>query len=233
MNPQFWFFTYLSAHSFVQCDQWFHNVKMFLSLLFLERKVCMSTIHIPMFIFFVFDLAWSLNTSVGKNQLQFVYLRASVSVFLVQIKYFLQLGFVFCQNPQKKRTKANRKKINTDRYFFKDVICIFWCYSVCNLIVGRAAPIIRKNCHSHLFHPFPLRPQNEEFYVFHQHLFIRTPLPACPPSSVPTPILINRIFSWKSQLSHAGVHITHFFSRYQIFYSKTPKSITGSVLWNQ
>ena len=71
---------------------------------------------------------------------------------MVQIKYFLQLGSIFCRNPQKKREKANREKLKVDRQFFKDVMCIFY-FALFIIIESerKTAPVLKKNYHS--FYP--------------------------------------------------------------------------------
>ena len=58
--------------------------------------------------------------------MQFVYLRTCVQLYLVCRSNFPHLCFTFCQNAQKKTEKnVTGKKLNVDRQFFNDVICIF------------------------------------------------------------------------------------------------------------
>ena len=58
-----------------------------------------------------------------ENLVQFAYLQTSVPLWsLVQIKYFLQFGSIFCRNPQTKSRRVNQEKLNVDRQIFKDVI---------------------------------------------------------------------------------------------------------------
>ena len=57
--------------------------------------------------------------------MQFAYLQTGVPLCLVCGSNCLQVGSTFCRNAQKKRAKANQEKLNVDRQFFKDALCIF------------------------------------------------------------------------------------------------------------
>ena len=85
----------------------------------------MSIIPSPCSFFFALHLEWSLNLSTDKNQMQFVYLRTCVPLYLVCGSDFLQVGSTFCRNAQKTGQKLTGKNFNVDRQFFKDVIRIF------------------------------------------------------------------------------------------------------------
>ena len=132
---------------------------------------------------------------------------------LVQIKHFLQLSSFFYRDSQTKRKKTNRE-LNVDRQFFKDVI-YFFNATMCNLIVGGTAPILRKNCHP--FHPFPIyytTPSKMKIFIHSTYPFLLEV-----PSS-----LINHIFSCKS---NTGLDIASFLSRCKIF------NKTWSVYWKR
>ena len=60
-----------------------------------------------------------------KNQMQFVYLRTCVPLYLVCGSNFLQRGSTFRENAQKRGQKLTEKNLNVDRQFFKDVARIF------------------------------------------------------------------------------------------------------------
>ena len=110
MNPQFWFFAHLNDHrrslfcNAINISWW---VNFFLSLFIAFRtKVRISIIPSLCSLFFALHLERSLNLSTDKNQIQFVYLRTCVPLYLVCGSNFLQVVSTFCRNTQK-RAKAN------------------------------------------------------------------------------------------------------------------------------
>ena len=92
------------------------RVKIFLSLFITFRtNIRMNIIYLsPCSFLFALHLDWSLNTSVDK--------KIECSFYICEIVF--HFGFIFSWNAQKKREKANRKKLNVDRQFFKDVLCV-------------------------------------------------------------------------------------------------------------
>ena len=139
MNPQFWFFAHLSDHHvWSLCSAmrtmilWL--VKNFLSLFITFRtKIRKISIPLPIFAFICSPLEWSLNASVDA-----VCIFVNLCSTLVCSSNVLQLGSIFLRNAQKKRKKSqpNRKKLNVDRPFLKDVIRIF-DGTLCNLVAKR------------------------------------------------------------------------------------------------
>ena len=81
----------------------------------------------PCSFLFALRFQWSLNTSVHKIS-NAVCIFANLCSTIVCSSNFLQLGSIFYF--QKGRIKAGREKLNVDRQFFKDAICMFWWYSV-------------------------------------------------------------------------------------------------------
>ena len=154
--------------------------------------------------------------------MQFVYLRTCVplqSVF--QIKHFLQLQVLFSVgiNKKKREKKLSVKKLNVDRQFFKNVICIF-DVALCHLIAGgrdstysqeKSPPILSISMNISIYSTYLFLLEPPSLFSFCQN-----PLP-CPPD----PFLINKIFSWKSKLKHTDIDIVCFFSGSKIFNNET------------
>ena len=130
-------------------------------------------------------------------------LRLKLSIFFSLVLFSLEIH-------NRSRKKLTGKKLNVDRHFFKDVICVTLLQEG-----GGAVPILRKNCHP--FPPFPFINTSSQMKIFY---IPRTPfyynLRPCPP----TVLLINNIYFWKSKLKHTGVDITCFFVN-KIFVNKT------------
>ena len=108
--------------------------------------------------------------------MQVNYLRICVPIqSVVQIKYFLQLGSVFCQNPKQKRKKPNRKKTKCGQTILQ--ICNFFYVTMRILIAGTllqmpglcqflgkiATDFTHFHLSNHLPHPHH---SNEGFYIF-------------------------------------------------------------------
>ena len=77
-----------------------------------------------MFDFVCSTIEWSLNTGVDKISNEVCMLANLCSTFFCGSD-FLQLSHIFRQNAQKNRKKVIWEKLNVDRQFFKDAICIF------------------------------------------------------------------------------------------------------------
>ena len=146
----------LLTQFFLQCNQWFYDrLKFsFLLLLLLERTFGWALSPSLCSFLLAFHLEWSFNTNVDKKSRPVFHIFKLVLCFsfVVQIKYFFSLVLISVGIHKRREEKLTRKKLNLDRQIFKDVIWIFWCYSVQPNCRGKA-PILRKNCHS--FHPFP------------------------------------------------------------------------------
>ena len=135
MNPQFWFFSHVNGHlpQFVlQCDHWFHDGLIFFLSLFItfRTNVRMSIIPSPCSFFFALHLQWSINLSTDKkSNAVCIFANLCSTLFSLWFK-FSSAWFYFLSKCTKKGQKLIGKKLNVDRQFLKDVIRIFWCYSV-------------------------------------------------------------------------------------------------------
>ena len=144
---------------------------------------------------------YSNAVCIFENQMQFVYLRTGVQrQSVVQVKYSLQLDFIFCRNPQKKRKKTNQQ-----------IKCSQTVLQICDLhflmLLCAAKLPARDNINPQEknttpqftnFHLLtPLFESKEDFYIFHPPAFLTKLLPA--------------FFSWKTKLKCTGVDIMPFF----------------------
>ena len=149
--------------------------------------------------------------------MQFVYLRTCVPPqSVVQIKYFLQLGSIFCRNPQKKMKKANHQKIKYRQTVLRICNLHFFDVTLCNLIaeVGQYEFLGKIDIHFTHFHLLTSSYSNEDFYIFHLP-FYTFPFFLQLPSCLSISLLINHIFSWKGKLNHTAIDITCFFFKLQ------------------
>ena len=105
-------------------------VNFFLSLLITFRtNVRMSIIPSPCSFFFALHLQWSINLSTDKkSNAVCIFANLCSTLFSLWFK-FSSAWFYFLSKCTKKRTRTG-EYLNVDRQFFKDVIYIFWCYSV-------------------------------------------------------------------------------------------------------
>ena len=117
----------------LQCNQWFHDglIFFFLSLFFTFRtNVRMSIIPSPCPFFFALQLELSLNSSTDKKSNAIcIFANLCSTLFSLWFK-FSSAWFYFLSKCTKKGQKLTGKNLNVDRHFLKDVIRIFWCYSV-------------------------------------------------------------------------------------------------------
>ena len=116
---------WLLTQFFLQCNQWFHDgLKFFFHyLLLLERKFGWALSPSRFSFLFVRHLEWSLNTSIDKIS-NGVCTCANFCPTLICVDNFLQ------EIHKRRRKKLAGKKLNVDRQFLKDVICIYWWYSL-------------------------------------------------------------------------------------------------------
>ena len=156
----------------LQCDQWFHDgLKFFFHyLLLLEWTFGWAWSSFPCSFLFALYLEWSLNTSVDKKS-NAICIFANLSSTLVCSWNGIFFSLVLCSIEVHKR---RGKKPNVDRQFFKQVICIFFYLTKCNLIAGSRqyqflGKILTHFTHFHLSTPTHL---NEDYYIFHLRLFI-------------------------------------------------------------
>ena len=105
-------------------------VNFFLSLLITFRtNVRMSSIPSPCSFFFALHTEWSLNLSTDKKSNTIcIFANLCSTLFSLWFK-FSSAWFYLLSKCTKKRTRTG-ENLNVDRQFFKDVIYIFWCYSV-------------------------------------------------------------------------------------------------------
>ena len=166
----------------------------------------MSIIYLsPCSFLFAFHLDWSLNTRVDKKSNEvFIYceivfhfnLWLKLSIFFILVLFSLEMH-------NRSWIKLTEKKLNVDRQFFEDVLCVT-LLQVCPIVgqyqfLGKIATHVP---HFHLLTP-PLK---------WRFLYI-PPIPFYynPHSCPPTVLLINNIYSWKSKFKHTGVDIKCFF----------------------
>ena len=136
-----------------------------------------------------------------------------------KLSIFFSLVLFSLEMHNRSRKKLTGKKLNVDRQFFKDVLCVtllqeglrqYW-------FLGKIA--------THFPHFYLSRPPLKWRFLYIRHTpFYYNPRP-CPP----TVILINNIYSWKSRLKHMDVDIKCVFVN-KIFINKTWKVFIGSPL---
>ena len=106
-------------------------VNFFLSLFITFRtNVRMSIIPSPCSFFFALHLQWSINLSTDKKSNAVCIFANLCSTFFSLRFKFSSAWFYFLSKCTKRGQKLTGKKLNVDRQFFKDLIRIFWCYSV-------------------------------------------------------------------------------------------------------
>ena len=134
MNPQFdslltWMITDAVCSTMRLMISWWVNF--FLSLFItLRTNIRMSIIPFPCSVFFALHLEWSLNLCTDKKS-DVICIFANWCSTLFSLWFKFSSAWFYCLSKcAKKRAKANEKKKNVDRQFLKDVICIFWYYSV-------------------------------------------------------------------------------------------------------
>ena len=140
--------------------------------------------------------------------------------FSLWFKFFSAWFYFLSKYTKERGRKLTGKNLDIYSQFFKDVICIFWCYSVQPNCRGvGAAPILKKNCNQF---PLLLFINTPSQMIKWRILYILSnPFYYNPPPCTLNLLLINHIFSLKSKLKHAGVGITWH------------KKCFGSILWNQ
>ena len=107
-------------------------VNFFLSLFITFRKnLPMSIIPSPFSFSFALHLEWSLFLSDDiKSDAICILANLCSTLFSLCFK-FPSAWFYYRRNGQRKwLQKLTGKNLNADRQFFKDVIRIFWCYSI-------------------------------------------------------------------------------------------------------
>ena len=156
-------------------------MKAFLSSFITFRTIIrMSMVYLPPCSFLLaLHLDWFLNTSVDKKIKCSFYICEIVFYFILWLKLsiFFSFGSIFPWNLQWKREKLIGKKLNVNRQFFKDVLCV----TLLQEGVEQYQFLGKISTHFHNFHLLKLL-SNEDFYIFHPPLFITTPVPARPPS---------------------------------------------------
>ena len=143
---------------------------------------------------------YSNTVCIFENQMQFVYLRTGVQrQSVVQVKYFLQLDFIFCRNPQKKRKKANQQI--KSRQTVLQICDLHFLMLLCAAKLPTRDNINPQEKNTTQFTNFhlltPLFKSKEDFYIFHPPAFLTKLLPAP--------------FSWKTKLKYTGVDMMPFF----------------------
>ena len=153
-------------------------MKAFLSSFITFRTIIrMSIIYLPPCSFLLaLHLDWFLNTSVDKKIKFSFYICEIVFYFSLWLKLsiFFSLVLFFLEMHNRSRKKLTGKKLNVDRQFFKDVLCV-------NLLQEGWGST--NSCH--LFPQFPsinTSLSNEDFYLFHLLLFVIALVPGRLPS---------------------------------------------------
>ena len=190
------------------------GVKIFLSLFIIFRtNIRMSIIYLfPCSLLFALHLDWSLNTSVDKKIIFSFYIFEIVFHFslLVKLKIFFSSVLFSLDIHHRSRKKLTGKKLNADRQFFKDALCVIL------LQEGVGQYQFLGNIATHFPHFYLSTPPLKwRFLYIPPTPFYYHPRP-CPP----TVLLINNIYSRKSKLKHTGVDIKCFFVN-KIFINKT------------
>ena len=101
------------------------RVKTFASL-FITFGTNICYIHLPMFVLFALHLDWSLNPSVDKKIKCSFYICEIVFYFSLWLKLSIFFSLVLFSLEMHNRSGKELigKKLNVDRQFFKDVLCI-------------------------------------------------------------------------------------------------------------
>ena len=190
------------------------RVKNFFSLFIVFRtKIRMSIIHLPpCSLLFALDLDWSLNTSVDKKIILSFYICKNVLHFSLWLKLsiFFSLVLFFLEMHNRSGKKLTGKKLNVDRQFFKDVLCV----TLLQEGVGQYQFLGKIAIHFPHFHLSTPPLKWRVLYIPATPFYYK--LRPCPP----TVLLINNIYSWKNKLKHTGVDINCFFVN-KIFINKT------------
>ena len=166
----------------------------------------------PCSLLFALHLDWSLNASVDKKIIFSFYICEIVfhiSLWL-KLSIFFSLVLFSIERLNRSRKKLTGKKIKCQQ-------AVLQRCTLCNLIAGggRTVPILRKNCPT--FPPFPFINTSSQMkiFIYSTHPFLLQPRPC-----LPTVLLINNTYSWKSKLKHTGVDIKCFLIN-KVFINKT------------
>ena len=112
----------------MQCNQWFHDGLQFFFhyLLLLERTFRWALYPSPCSFLFPVHLDWSLKKSVDKKVKCSFYICEFVFHFSLWFKLSILFSLVLFSLEMYNRNgiKLIGKKINVDRQFFKDVLCV-------------------------------------------------------------------------------------------------------------
>ena len=126
----------------LQCDQWFHDRFFFLSLFITFRaNFRMSIILYPCSFFFTLHLEWPLKIRIDKKSNAIcIFANLRSTLFSLWFNFF-SVWFYFLSKCTKQRgKKLTGKKLNVNRQFFKNAICIFFFYfPLFKLIAGGGA----------------------------------------------------------------------------------------------
>ena len=164
---------------------------------------------------FSLHLEWSLYRRFDKIKCKFYICKL---LFWFSLWFKFSLAWLYCLW---KCTKGREKKVigeslNLYKQFFKDVICIFWCYSVWPNCRGSGTQqfLGKSAAHFPYFYLVTLLSNDQiNNFTYSTYLFLLQPS-----SLLIKPLLINHIFSWKSKLWHTGADIACFFPKMQIFH---------------
>ena len=117
----------------LQCDQWFHDGLKSLSLFIIFRAIFGWALYPSPFLFlFALHLDWSVNTSIDEKIKSSLHIPELVFFFSswFKLSIFISLVLFSLEMHNRSGKKVIGKKLRVDKQFFKNVIWIFWCYSL-------------------------------------------------------------------------------------------------------
>ena len=115
----------------LQCNQWFHDGNKLSLFITFRKNVPMSIIPSPFSFSFALHLEWSLYLSNDKKSDAIcIFANLCSTLFSLCFKFPSAWFYYLLKYTKKWGQKLTEKNLNVDRQFFKDVIRIFWCYSV-------------------------------------------------------------------------------------------------------
>ena len=117
----------------LQCDQRLYDGLIFCLSLFITFRaiVRMSIIPYPCWFLFALHLEWSLNISTDqKSNTICIFANLCSTLFSLWFKFSSAWLYFLSKCTKVRRKKVTGKNLNVDEQFFKDVIRIFWSFSV-------------------------------------------------------------------------------------------------------
>ena len=129
------------------------------------------------------------------------------SVYIYEIVFHINL---WLKTHYRCRKKLTVKKLNVNRHFFKDVLCL----TLLQEGVGQYQFLAKIATYFPNFHE--VTPSLKWIFLY----IPPTPFGCNPRPCLPTVLIIHNIYSWKIMLKHTGVDIKCFFVN-KNFFNKT------------